>query len=159
MTQTSLVYDSIFLNEADYDFFSSLPNREKLLFLFDLCLEVEGPISIDNDEDLEELDYEDEEKDEVPELFSKKMLKFIDENSKDPNYVHIVLLPDILVIATNNKFSMNSTKNFLFNDGYIFVTATGKNLLLDIEIHELRKRFRHLEVFDLLEVIHPTSLN
>jgi hypothetical protein len=50
MTQTSLVYDSIFLNEADYDFFSSLPNREKLLFLFDLCLEVENPEDINNDE-------------------------------------------------------------------------------------------------------------
>lgn len=159
MTQPSLVYNSIVLNKSDYDFFSSLPNREKLLFLFDLCLEIENPSDINNDEDLDEFEQENEENEEVPELFSKKMLKFIDENSKDPNYVHIVLLPDILVIATNNKFSMTSTKNFLFNDGYIFLTAKDKNLLVDIEIYELRKRFRHLEIFDLLEVIHPTSLN
>ena len=61
MTQPSLVYNSIVLNKSDYDFFSSLPNREKLLFLFDLCLEIENPSDINNDEDLDEFEQENEE--------------------------------------------------------------------------------------------------
>ena len=41
----------IFLNKDDYEFFQSLPNREKLLFLYDLCLEVEE-FEEDNEEEL-----------------------------------------------------------------------------------------------------------
>jgi len=152
MTQPVFVYDNIVLNKDDYDFFHSLPIREKLLFLYDLCLEVE------NFEEPEEEEFN-EERTDSKELLSKKLLGFLDQASTDPNYVHILMLPELLVVSGNTEFSVSTTKNYLYNDGYIFVTSTRTGFLLNDEVNELKKRFKYVEVLDLLSIIHPTSLN
>jgi hypothetical protein len=150
MAQPAFVYETIILNKDDYDFFKGLPTREKLLFLYDLCLEVE------NLEDVEE-DYVIDSN--STELLDKKLLTFLDQACSDPNYVHILLLPDVLILAGNTEFAIASTKTYLYSDGYIFVTSTRQGLLLDNEINEFKKRFKYVEVLDLLSIIHPGSLN
>lgn len=153
MTKPAFVYDNIFLNKDDYEFFQSLPNREKLLFLYDLCLEVEE-FEEDNEEEL----FEPEEG--SPNSFlTPKLLKFLEQASYDSNYVHILLLPDSLVISGNLSSTIDSTKKYLFNDGYIFTKEPFNNKFLDKELKMLQQYFKYVEVYKLLSIIHPSSLN
>jgi hypothetical protein len=152
MTAPSYVYDNIVLNELDYKFFQSLPVKEKLIFLYDLCLEVEN-----HDEELED-EYEDTEE-EDGKLLPNKLLKFFEQASCDQNYVHILILPDILVISGNLTTTLSSTKNYLFNEGYIFTSDTDSYQLLNNEVKQLQTYFKYVEVYKLLSIIYPTSLN
>jgi len=152
MTAPSYVYDNIVLNELDYKFFRSLPVREKLIFLYDLCLEVEN-----HDEELED-EYEDTEE-EDNKLLPSKLLKFFEQASCDQNYVHILILPDILVISGNLTTTLSSTKNYLFSEGYIFTSDTDSYQLLNNEVKQLQTYFKYVEVYKLLSIIYPTSLN
>jgi len=153
MTKPVFVYDNIVLNKDDYEFFQSLPNREKLLFLYDLCLEVE-----EFEDGFEEEFLEPEEGSENN-LISNKLLRVLEQSSYDPNYVHILLLPDALVISGNGISSIQSTKNYLFNDGYIFTKPPAEEHLLKNEVLKLQTCFKYVEVYRLLSIIHPTSLN
>jgi hypothetical protein len=152
MTAPSYVYDNIVLNELDYKFFQSLPVREKLIFLYDLCLEVEN-----HNEELED-EYEDTEE-EDGKILPNKLLKFFEQASCDQNYVHILILPDILVISGNLTTTLSSTKNYLFNEGYIFTSDTDSYQLLNNEVKQLQTYFKYVEVYKLLSIIYPTSLN
>jgi len=152
MTAPSYVYDNIVLNELDYKFFQSLPVREKLVFLYDLCLEVEN-----HNEELED-EYEDTEE-EDGKILPNKLLKFFEQASCDQNYVHILILPDILVISGNLTTTLSSTKNYLFNEGYIFTSDTDSYQLLNNEVKQLQTYFKYVEVYKLLSIIYPTSLN
>jgi hypothetical protein len=152
MTAPSYVYDNIVLNELDYKFFQSLPVREKLIFLYDLCLEVEN-----HNEELED-EYEDNEE-EDGKILPNKLLKFFEQASCDQNYVHILILPDILVISGNLTTTLSSTKNYLFNEGYIFTSDTDSYQLLNNEVKQLQTYFKYVEVYKLLSIIYPTSLN
>ena len=152
MTAPSYVYDNIVLNELDYKFFQSLPVKEKLIFLYDLCLEVEN-----HNEGLED-EYEDTEE-EDGKLLPNKLLKFFEQASCDQNYVHILILPDILVISGNLTTTLSSTKNYLFNEGYIFTLDTDSYQLLNNEVKQLQTYFKYVEVYKLLSIIYPTSLN
>ena len=152
MTAPSYVYDNIVLNELDYKFFQSLPVKEKLIFLYDLCLEVEN-----HNEELED-EYEDTEE-EDGKILPNKLLKFFEQASCDQNYVHILILPDILVISGNLTTTLSSTKNYLFNEGYIFTSDTDSYQLLNNEVKQLQTYFKYVEVYKLLSIIYPTSLN
>lgn len=152
MTNTSYVYDNIFLNEVDYKFFQSLPVKEKLIFLYDLCLEVEN-FNEEFENEYETID------DEEGVLLPNKLLKFLEQASYDQNYVHILMLPDALVISGNLETALESTKKYLFNDGYIFTIDNEVQHLLDKEVKQLQLYFKHVEVHKLLSIIYPTSLN
>jgi len=152
MTTPLYVYDNIVLNELDYKFFQSLPVREKLIFLYDLCLEVEN-----YNEELED-EYEDTEE-EDNKLLPNKLLKFFEQASCDRNYVHILILPDILVISGNLQTTLDSTKKYLFSEGYIFTSDTDSYQLLNNEVKQLQTYFKYVEVYKLLSIIYPSSLN
>ena len=153
MTKPTFVYDNIFLTKDDYEFFQSLPNREKLLFLYDLCLEVE-----EFEEDFED-EYLETEHDPEKGLISNKLLKVLEQSSHDIAYVHILMLPDALVISGNLQSTINSTKNYLFSDGYIFTKSLDHEHLLKDEVLKLKTCFKFVEVYKLFSIIYPTSLN
>ena len=153
MTAPSYVYDNIILNEADYKFFQGLPVKEKLIFLYDLCLEVEN-----YNEEFED-DYQDLDDEEEGKILPNKLLKFFDQATYDKNYVHILILPDILVISGNLQTTLDSTKKYLFNDGYIFTNDSNSYQLLNNEVKQLQTYFKYVEVYKLLSIIYPTSLN
>jgi hypothetical protein len=92
-------------------------------------------------------------------LLTPKLLKFLEQASYDSNYVHILLLPDSLVISGNLPSTIDSTKKYLFNDGYIFTKEPFNNKFLDKELKMLRQYFKYVEVYKLLSIIHPSSLN
>lgn len=153
MTAPLYVYDNINLNEADYKFFQGLSVREKLIFLYDLCLEVEN-----YNEEFED-DYQDFAEEEEGKILPNKLLKFFEQATYDKNYVHILILPDILVISGNLQTTLDSTKKYLFNDGYIFTTDNNAYQLLNNEVKQLQTYFKYVEVYKLLSIIYPTSLN
>jgi hypothetical protein len=69
------------------------------------------------------------------------------------------MLPDALVISGNLETALESTKKYLFNDGYIFTIDNEVQHLLDKEVKQLQAYFKYVEVHKLLSIIYPTSLN
>lgn len=142
------VYDSIVLSAEDLDFFKSLPNQNKILFLYDLCLEVEQ----------EEMFEEPEE--EIPgRILNNKLIKSLEHESKNEIYVHVIILEDLIIFAGNLESSMQQSKNIFYNDGFIFTKNKDTILKNQEDILILNKFFKIVEIHDLLAITIPISLN
>ena len=140
------VYDNIVLSKEDFDFYQSLPNQQKILFLYDLCLSVEE----------EEEDFETEVADSV---ITNETLKFIANESKNELYVYVVLVNKSIIFFGNSDKALSDTKRIFFNDGYIFIKSELRTKDINEYIELLQKFFKHYEVHDILSYSLPISLN
>jgi hypothetical protein len=140
------VYDNIVLSKEDFDFYQSLPNQQKILFLYDLCLSVEE----------KEEDFETEINDSV---ITNETLKFIANESKNELYVYVVLVNKSIIFFGNSDMALSSAKRFFFNDGYIFIKSALHTNDINGYIEILQKFFKHYEVHDILSYSLPISLN
>jgi hypothetical protein len=137
------VYDNIILSKEDFDFYQSLPNQQKILFLYDLCLSVEE-------------DFETEINDSV---ITNETLKFIANESKNELYVYVVLVNKSIIFFGNSDLTLSSTKRIFFNDGYIFIKSDLRTNDINGYIEILQKFFKYHEVHDILSYSLPISLN
>jgi hypothetical protein len=137
------VYDNIILSKEDFDFYQSLPNQQKILFLYDLCLSVEE-------------DFETEINDSV---ITNETLKFIANESKNELYVYVVLVNKSIIFFGNSDMALSSTKRIFFNDGYIFIKSDLRTNDINGYIEILQKFFKYHEVHDILSYSLPISLN
>lgn len=145
MEQPALVYETIILNKDDYDFFNGLTTREKILFLYDLCLEVEN---------LEEESVVDED-----ELFTSDLLRILATESRNELYVHVLILDDIIIFSGNLEESITNTKRLFFNDGFIFTKCKLNYPDINEHVQKLSNFFKIIEVHDLISYSIPMSLN
>jgi hypothetical protein len=141
------VYENIMLSKYDLQFYNDLSSKDKILFLFDLCLKVEGE---QEDEEFEDI--------ESP-VFTADTLKLLSSNSKNESYVHVLILDDIIVFSGNLEDSIDYTKKMFFNEGYIFIRKD--SLLNEISEHVdiLKNFFKHHQIYELLSQSIPISLN
>jgi hypothetical protein len=142
---TNYVYNNIKLSHDDFIFYKGLPTKEKILFLYDICLDVE--------ESNENSDLDDEN------ISLNEQIDFIIKESKNENYVHVLILEELIVFSGNLKSSVTETKRLFYADGFIFLRS--KNVDIDsIEnFKKLKDYFKIIEVHELLSFSSPVSLN
>jgi hypothetical protein len=146
---TTYVYDSIFLSAEDLNFYKSLTTRNQILFLYDLCLEVEPQNDIDNIDEIKE-----------PGCFlNNNLIKSLSIESKNEIYVHVIILQDLIIFAANLEDSLQKTKNIFYNDGFIFMKSKDIILQNHKDIVTLCNFFKIVEIYDLLSITIPISLN
>ena len=143
---TNYVYNNIKLSHDDFIFYKGLPTKEKILFLYDICLDVEEPnenSDLDNDENVS----------------LNEQIDFIIKESKNENYVHVLILEELIVFSGNLESSVTETKRLFYADGFIFLRS--KNVDIDsIEnFKKLKDYFKIIEVHELLSFSSPVSLN
>jgi hypothetical protein len=141
---TTYVYDNIVLTKEDYDFYQNLPSKDKILFLFDLCLDVEPEQEFDDIESP---------------IFTNDVLKFLAQESKNESYVHVLILDGIIVFSGNLNEPIDYTKNFFFNEGYIFTRNESLNDEISDHLDILNKFFKYHQIYELLSYSLPISLN
>jgi hypothetical protein len=142
---TNYVYNNIKLSHDDFIFYKGLPTKEKILFLYDICLDVE--------ESNENSDLDDEN------ISLNEQIDFIIKESKNENYVHVLILEELIVFSGNLESSVTETKRLFYADGFIFLRS--KNVDIDsIEnFKKLKDYFKIIEVHELLSFSSPVSLN
>ena len=110
------------INSDDFSFYESLPDTERILFLYDLICEGaygDGSLSIDeptqpSHETKFDLDsFIDENEEKLSMLFEIK----IDERKK----CNLVFLHDLAIINTNKKKEILNTANDLASKGFLIV--------------------------------------
>jgi len=143
---TNYVYNNIKLSHDDFIFYKGLPTKEKILFLYDICLDVEESnenSDLDNDENIS----------------LNEQIDFIIKESKNENYVHVLILEELIVFSGNLESSVTETKRLFYADGFIFLRS--KNVDIDsIEnFKKLKDYFKIIEVHELLSFSSPISLN
>jgi|LakMenEpi03Aug12_release.lakeMendotaPanAssembly.Ray.scaffolds.fasta_scaffold655457_3 hypothetical protein len=143
---TNYVYNNIKLSHDDFIFYKGLPTKEKILFLYDICLDVEESnenSDLDNDENIS----------------LNEQIDFIIKESKNENYVHVLILEELIVFSGNLESSVTETKRLFYADGFIFLRS--KNVDIDsIEnFKKLKDYFKIIEVHELLSFSSPVSLN
>jgi hypothetical protein len=143
---TNYVYNNIKLSHDDFIFYKGLPTKEKILFLYDICLDVEESnenSDLDNDENIS----------------LNEQIDFIIKESKNENYVHVLILEELIVFSGNLESSVTETKRLFYADGFIFLRS--KNVDIDsIEnFKKLKDCFKIIEVHELLSFSSPVSLN
>jgi hypothetical protein len=143
---TNYVYNNIKLSHDDFIFYKGLPTKEKILFLYDICLDVEESnenSDLDNDENIS----------------LNEQIDFIIKESKNENYVHVLILEELIVFSGNLESSVTETKRLFYADGFIFLRS--KNVDIDsIEnFKKLKDCFKIIEVHELLSFSSPISLN
>jgi len=143
---TNYVYNNIKLSHDDFIFYKGLPTKEKILFLYDICLDVEESnenSDLDNDENIS----------------LNEQIDFIIKESKNENYVHVLILEELIVLSGNLESSVTETKRLFYADGFIFLRS--KNVDIDsIEnFKKLKDYFKIIEVHELLSFSSPVSLN
>lgn len=144
MNQT-FIYDSILLSEEDYKFYQDLPTQNKILFLYDLCLEVEQ----------QELNEHIDES----EIFTPKLIKELEGHSRNGLYVHVLILDEIIIFSGNNTDSVINTKKLFFSDGFIFMSCKVNYPDINEHVEKLSTFFKFIEVHDLISYSLPMSLN
>jgi hypothetical protein len=140
------IYNNINLSHDDFIFYKSLTTKEKILFLYDICLEVE-----------EHNESSDVINDENVSL--NEQIDFIIKESKNENYVHVLILDELIVFSGNLESSVTETKRLFYADGCIFLRS--KNIDIDsIEnFKKIKNHFKIIEVYELLSFSSPISLN
>lgn len=120
-------FNEYIINQDDYDFFDSLPDDEKILFLYDLiCENVYGTGSdpdIQKEDILNFIEDTKEIKKNLPEIVSNS----INEFSK----VNILVIDNNIILNSNSKKYINEVVHDMINDGCILSKYTlSKKLLL-----------------------------
>lgn len=143
---TNYIYNNIKLSHDDFIFYKSLPTKEKILFLYDICLEVEEANESSN-----------VDKDESAIL--NEQIESIIKESKNESYVHVLILEDLIVFSGNLKSSIEETKRIFYTDGCIFIKCKDPNIKIPDQYKKLQTHFKIFEVHELLSFSSPISLN
>ena len=116
-------FNDYIIDESDYNFFHSLPEDEKILFLHDLICEnaygngsLEFPIYI-NDVDEEEEDVHDYS--ELVNDFKNKLSAVIDASIQEDVPANVLFVNDKVIINSNSITFLYDALNSLFMRGYI----------------------------------------
>lgn len=143
---TNYIYNNIKLSHDDFIFYKNLPTKEKILFLYDICLEVE---------DLNETAELDKDESSI----LNEQVDFIVKESKNESYVHVLILEDLIIFSGNLKSSVDETKRIFYTDGCIFIKCKDPNIVIPEQYKKLQEHFKIFEVHELLSFSSPISLN
>jgi hypothetical protein len=143
---TNYIYNNIKLSHDDFIFYKNLPTKEKILFLYDICLEVE---------DSDESHNLDKDEDSI----LNEQIDFIIQESKNENYVHVLILEDLIIFSGNLESSVTETKRLFYTDGCIFLKSKNFDINSIENFKKLKDHFKIIEVHELLSFSSPISLN
>ena len=143
------------INEEDFDFFKSLPEDEKLLFIYDLiCIDAYGIGSTDAEDEIVidiTLDKAEAFKDFI-EQFEIKMRSFIASAINLNVDCNLVFINNSVVINSNNKKEIADSVKDLYMEGY---------LLKELKMTEkMSLVFHHQKYCKMYEIIgYEESIN
>lgn len=114
-------FEDYTINESDYEFFSSLPKDEKLLFVYDLiCVGYYGPGS---SEDSEEVDNKKIPIDDSVFLeYDPDLENIVSSSINEKADVNILILNDKLILNSNSEDLLNKAVRDMILDGMILMT-------------------------------------
>jgi hypothetical protein len=143
------------INEEDFDFFKSLPEDEKLLFIYDLiCIDAYGIGSTESEDEIVidiTLDKAEAFKDFI-EQFEIKMRSFIASTINLNVDCNLVFINNSVVINSNNKKEITDSVKDLYMEGY---------LLKELKMTEkMSLVFHHQKYCKMYEIIgYEESIN
>ena len=121
------------ISESDYSFFDSLPEDEKLLFMYDLICEESYGIGSENHEELEEPEdhYDTSEIksdlakfDDIVDAFKSKLQTIIAASISEKAPVNMMFLNDKLIINSESLALIADTVNQMVLTGYLLSEQT-----------------------------------
>ncbi len=132
-------FDDYIIDEEDYKFFNTLPNDEKLLFMYDLICEnfySSGSIELGH-VDMEEPDIDDE--------LDSKYHFIIAANINANVDVNILIINNKIILNSNSEELLNNTIKDLILDGLVLSKYTMSDRAVYIFQHQ-----KYCKVYKLL---------
>lgn len=119
-------FNEYIIDDSDYEFFTSLPKDEKLLFVYDLiCDDYYGPGSVESDftdfvaDTSETSKYLD---DTIFNEFDPKLHELVASSLNEKADVNILILNNKLILNSNSEEILNDTIKDMIMDGMILTT-------------------------------------
>lgn len=128
------------IDEEDYKFFESLPEDEKILFIYDLiCDNFYGNGSTGHTIEVD---------------FETKLSTIIESTISEEADVNVLILNNKIILNSNIESNLNEYIIDLFMRGYIIT-----HYVLDLEQTELFQKQKFCKVFKLLGIHQKINLN
>lgn len=154
-----LIYETIYIDKNNFDYFQRLSVNEQLKYLFDLFLEIEHDIDVSDNEFYDDddllLEPDVSKKNNV---LSKKILDEIDKQIINPEYLYLIFSDDLFIISANDKKNLDRVKLQYCLDGMIYLSSDF-NIDDFPEYLELKSRFKFIEILQYKNSYISLSLN
>lgn len=148
-------FEKYIIDEGDFDFYMSLPDDERLLFIHDLiCEGAYGNGSTGNEFKIESPILDSVEFDELIKNFESRMSSLVDASLSDDHPVNVLFINSTIVVQSNDIHELKLTLNDFIMDGY---------LLSKFEMTEASKkvfqRRKHCAMYQIIGKNDPISEN
>lgn len=147
-------FSDYIIDESDYEFFESLPQDEKLLFLYDLiCEESYGQGSVEPMKfDLPAMELK--SFDSIIQDFEDKLYKIVAASINETAKANLLFINDRVIVNSESLEELELAIQDLFLDGYILSEHQLNNRSLII-FHQQR----YCKAFDIIGLESKISLN
>jgi hypothetical protein len=145
-------FNEYIIDEDDFGFYASLPEDERILFLYDLiCEDAYGPGSVSavDSKSLEMLDF-----DTVIKEFAKKITDVVNASIKQNMLVNVLFINTKVIVQSDSLNLLNESVTELFLDGYIL-----KGVDMAPRIKEIFHVQKYCKMYDILGCEFKLSLN
>ena len=123
--------ESMFIGSDDFKFYQTLHNDEKILCVFDVWVMQDGECNnIDG------------------------IKQIIDLSIQSMEMANVVMTNNLLIINAENYKLVRTAAELFFNDGFIL-----ERLMLTDSSYEVFRRQKYCNVYSILGVTEPVSLN
>jgi hypothetical protein len=141
-------FSDYIIDESDYEFFESLPQDEKLLFLYDLiCEEAYGPGSMEPVMEVNNLES-------ILREFEDKLYKIVAGSISNSAKANILFINDRVILNSESLEELELAIQDLFLDGYILSEHQLNTRSLTI-FHQQR----YCKAYNIIGVESKISLN
>jgi len=123
-------FNDYIISESDYSFFDSLPEDERLLFMYDLICEESYGIGSENYEDPEdrydtsEIKPDLDKFDDIVDAFKSKLQTIVAASISEKAPVNMMFLNDKLIINSESLALIADTVNQMILTGYLLSEQT-----------------------------------
>jgi len=143
----NMTFDSFYVDSSDFDFYMSLPEDEKLLFLYDLiCSDYYEEQEIEASQFTADNFSNDINTNSFRNVISAVLDKAIDYNS----YVNVIFINEIVVFNSPSKRNLSYAILDMAFDGVFLKKLDVPDNLIDVF-----KKQAYCEVFKVLDISDP----
>jgi len=113
-------FEKYIIDEGDFDFYMSLPNDERLLFIHDLiCSDAYGTGSTIQELDIEPTLITESEFSDLIKDFESKMTALVDSSLSDDHPVNVLIINGTIIAQSDNLTELQLTISEFIMDGYL----------------------------------------
>lgn len=144
-------FNEYIIDDSDYEFFTSLPKDEKLLFVYDLiCDDYYGSGSVEPETEEASKQFDQS----IFEEFDAQLHELVASSLNTAADINILILNDKLILNSDSEDILNDTILNMMMDGMILATfKVNENAMLNFQL------LKFCKIFDIVGKEHGFSKN